>query len=113
MRAEAISRVNLGTLGTEVSFRLARPLCLDHGQNRGASHHTLLSLAVIGCHWLSLAVIGCRARGAAGAPATFRSFLRVCPGPSGRSEEHTSELQSLMRISYAVFCLKHTTNYIS
>src|SRR3546814_5098835 len=28
------------------------------------------------------------------------------PGQSGRSEEHTSELQSLMRISYAVFCLK-------
>src|SRR3546814_4072549 len=27
-------------------------------------------------------------------------------GKSGRSEEHTSELQSLMRISYAVFCLK-------
>src|SRR3546814_12192497 len=26
--------------------------------------------------------------------------------PCGRSEEHTSELQSLMRISYAVFCLK-------
>src|SRR3546814_4332321 len=28
-----------------------------------------------------------------------------------RSEEHTSELQSLMRISYAVFCLKKTNNY--
>src|SRR3546814_6603505 len=27
-------------------------------------------------------------------------------GDDGRSEEHTSELQSLMRISYAVFCLK-------
>src|SRR3546814_9252825 len=27
-------------------------------------------------------------------------------GVAGRSEEHTSELQSLMRISYAVFCLK-------
>src|SRR3546814_7847598 len=27
-------------------------------------------------------------------------------GAIGRSEEHTSELQSLMRISYAVFCLK-------
>src|SRR3546814_1221701 len=27
--------------------------------------------------------------------------------PSGRSEEHTSELQSLMRLSYAVFCLKN------
>src|SRR3546814_3162132 len=33
----------------------------------------------------------------------------LCGSPtasSGRSEEHTSELQSLMRISYAVFCLK-------
>src|SRR3546814_1588133 len=30
---------------------------------------------------------------------------RKC-GAAGRSEEHTSELQSLMRISYAVFCLK-------
>src|SRR3546814_1300397 len=28
----------------------------------------------------------------------------------GRSEEHTSELQSLMRISYAVFCLQKTKN---
>src|SRR3546814_9709249 len=28
------------------------------------------------------------------------------PSCGGRSEEHTSELQSLMRISYAVFCLK-------
>src|SRR3546814_7490077 len=27
-------------------------------------------------------------------------------GPASRSEEHTSELQSLMRLSYAVFCLK-------
>src|SRR3546814_4868114 len=37
--------------------------------------------------------------------------------PGHRSEEHTSELQSLMRISYAVFCLKknntyHKTTYI-
>src|SRR3546814_3569799 len=30
-----------------------------------------------------------------------------------RSEEHTSELQSLMRISYAVFCLNKITSYIS
>src|SRR3546814_4147319 len=38
------------------------------------------------------------------------------PGPVGglggvRSEEHTSELQSLMRISYAVFCLKKKHNH--
>src|SRR3546814_4732914 len=37
--------------------------------------------------------------GPRGAAGTRRSYL-------GRSEEHTSELQSLMRISYAVFCLK-------
>src|SRR3546814_9882316 len=36
--------------------------------------------------------------------------------PFGRSEEHTSELQSLMRTSYAVFCLKkkhHITNKLN
>src|SRR3546814_13806494 len=32
------------------------------------------------------------------------------PGHPFRSEEHTSELQSLMRISYAVFCLKKKKN---
>src|SRR3546814_8425902 len=32
-------------------------------------------------------------------------------GLGGRSEEHTSELQSLMRISYAVFCLKKKTRH--
>src|SRR3546814_9616697 len=32
-------------------------------------------------------------------------------GPALRSEEHTSELQSLMRISYAVFCLKKKKQY--
>src|SRR3546814_9769862 len=36
----------------------------------------------------------------------YRRML-LCAGDMGfRSEEHTSELQSLMRISYAVFCLK-------
>src|SRR3546814_13748239 len=41
-------------------------------------------------------------------PARARLAI-VAPRPTGgrvRSEEHTSELQSLMRISYAVFCLK-------
>src|SRR3546814_1268212 len=33
--------------------------------------------------------------------------------PDSRSEEHTSELQSLMRISYAVFCLKKKNNHHS
>src|SRR3546814_7293845 len=41
-------------------------------------------------------------RAARRAAATRRMAGRA----QGRSEEHTSELQSLMRISYAVFCLK-------
>src|SRR3546814_1079430 len=42
-----------------------------------------------------------------------RHLGRRYGGSSGtnRSEEHTSELQSLMRISYAVFCLKKKTYY--
>src|SRR3546814_6978214 len=51
-------------------------------------------------------------------PLTSDEFVSACrffpivfsagdnPVPLARSEEHTSELQSLMRISYAVFCLK-------
>src|SRR3546814_4447407 len=35
------------------------------------------------------------------------------PWVPGRSEEHTSELQSLMRISYAVFCLKKKNRMLS
>src|SRR3546814_1626630 len=41
----------------------------------------------------------------------LQAAFRPPPGQNddSRSEEHTSELQSLMRISYAVFCLKKTT----
>src|SRR3546814_9302601 len=46
----------------------------------------------------------CRARMNGGPPSTGAWCLAT------RSEEHTSELQSLMRISYAVFCLKKKTN---
>src|SRR3546814_4809348 len=42
-------------------------------------------------------------------PPPHRRPLRPEPQPP-RSEEHTSELQSLMRISYAVFCLKKKKN---
>src|SRR3546814_5117891 len=38
--------------------------------------------------------------------------VELCLAPVGRSEEHTSELQSLMRISYAVFCLKKKTTHV-
>src|SRR3546814_5354277 len=48
-----------------------------------------------------------RARSAQSAPARLISDTAV----QSRSEEHTSELQSLMRISYAVFCLKKENTY--
>src|SRR3546814_2017014 len=52
-----------------------------------------------------------RRRSSAGKPCTATLPLAKVRGcnASARSEEHTSELQSLMRISYAVFCLKKKT----
>src|SRR3546814_4914094 len=44
--------------------------------------------------------------GAFAIPAAIRMAVRSMDFFAGRSEEHTSDLQSLMRISYAVFCLK-------
>src|SRR3546814_9919033 len=43
------------------------------------------------------------------APMFALGLMGMWGGRYGRSEEHTSELQSLMRISYAVFCLKKNT----
>src|SRR3546814_3162919 len=51
------------------------------------------------------------------APSSSVSSSSIGPGKGSatftrsRSEEHTSELQSLMRISYAVFCLKKKKNH--
>src|SRR3546814_7806542 len=42
----------------------------------------------------------------------FWAFAAAALGAALRSEEHTSELQSLMRISYAVFCLKKKNKQI-
>src|SRR3546814_14067767 len=51
-----------------------------------------------------------RARGAiGGCRRRRRRFSSLANLGQARSEEHTSELQSLMRISYAVFCLKKKT----
>src|SRR3546814_6859704 len=44
-----------------------------------------------------------------GSAAAWRSGTTIPLAISRRSEEHTSELQSLMRLSYAVFCVKKQT----
>src|SRR3546814_9596669 len=54
-----------------------------------------------------MAPANARRRMCLGAPAQRASAMPKKPlAIEGRSEEHTSELQSLMRISYAVFCLQ-------
>src|SRR3546814_7936608 len=77
-----------------------------------------LAAATRGLQGREMAEIGLMKAAGAKAVATGRHWiadsgimLRVLQYASalGRSEEHTSELQSLMRISYAVFCLKKKT----
>src|SRR3546814_9065784 len=51
-------------------------------------------------------------RRAAMAPFAVHEHQRLVRRQAARSEEHTSELQSLMRISYAVFCLIRNNNNI-
>src|SRR3546814_20316741 len=61
-----------------------------------------LTFMVVFLHWLTKL-----AKVAAGIGLANR---KPCTVSQPRSEEHTSELQSLMRISYAVFCLKKKKN---
>src|SRR3546814_3285982 len=64
-------------------------------------------LAGFGAHLVVSA--GQAGRAAQELPALAGLFHARFPSVEPRSEEHTSELQSLMRISYAVFCLKKKT----
>src|SRR3546814_5832880 len=77
------------------NFILAIQACdLEAQRARGAPH-------IINFHRLSF-----------GSPSrSTAQHSRSLNWGSYRSEEHTSELQSLMRISYAVFCLKKTQLY--
>src|SRR3546814_10248801 len=78
----------------------------NDGQHRslniGPNVHGLQRLALgNGLHARHEIAVGRRCAGKAGVNEIAVKYL-----PAARSEEHTSELQSLMRISYAVFCLK-------
>src|SRR3546814_3304987 len=90
--AMRLVRIGAGPVaGFDVAYSMARSVCgcaaaaaRSRHQNRFRAHCPALSSCVQAKRTL--------------APAPLP--------PTGRSEEHTSELQSLMRISYAVFCLK-------
>src|SRR3546814_2579436 len=96
-----------------------KPICIRHGFTRNRRAHPGAGKAAR--TWPSFrpagraahaeaprdgaATAGPRAPGGGGEPRHLRHMRR--------SEEHTSELQSLMRISYAVFCLKKKTHNIT
>src|SRR3546814_4697561 len=97
-RRDAVARPRLGRRD-DIPVRARPAPC--RGRGRTSRQGRSLSL-------LSDARRACRdaRRGAGKAPALPRPQPVARPRRRRRSEEHTSELQSLMRISYAVFCLK-------
>src|SRR3546814_3946725 len=92
---------DLGTEPFETGEEFLRPS--DAGESENAT--TAQTRGIFG--------IGMQVRGEDRQPAEIRQRRRGRADHDDRSEEHTSELQSLMRISYAVFCLKKKNNYLS
>src|SRR3546814_8210266 len=97
-----------------LSLRDALPLC-SICRRRGLRAMPWSSL-----RWFSPRLPGLQVSLSRGPPDEHAHADRPDPWPglcqgrdSSRSEEHTSELQSLMRISYAVFCLKKKSNNIN
>src|SRR3546814_6532941 len=132
-RGDDRHRLEPGRLADQLAFQLA--LAFEKEARRPADARSVERLllfveqglesleAVVQHRFVDLVVH--RRGGRAGAARIFEAVRHRVIGPAhdierrleillGRSEEHTSELQSLMRISYAVFCLKkkNTTNTI-
>src|SRR3546814_817021 len=68
-----------------------------YGGYTASDPHDLLNSDVQGAHMMGFSAVGAH---------LVSQYLEQLTCEGVRSEEHTSELQSLMRISYAVFCLK-------
>src|SRR3546814_9318519 len=98
-----------GPAGGDLRERFACPQRNGGGEERQQQFATLHASRA---HYLPSSNSGSAilANSSAGSFETARSYVsKPLSSPSTslvRSEEHTSELQSLMRISYAVFCLK-------
>src|SRR3546814_6225777 len=99
---------------------LKRPItrCRDECGEGGGGHRRFVDPETVDLDAAQRPFLGIEAVGSHSKAAAFDEAHAVerrgggggarC-GFHGRSEEHTSELQSLMRISYAVFCLKKQT----
>src|SRR3546814_7001563 len=88
---------------TIVAQRLRRRMNAGIDAGSGARGRRLVRLNVAAWLLALLALLGAPAAPDRGIAETYRLLVA---GPTTRSEEHTSALQSLMRSSYAVFCLK-------
>src|SRR3546814_3562843 len=127
VRANTAARALLGAhvLGQDVRLAVRHP---DAARRLGESSDsgepvTLIGLGRRDSHWqMQVAAMGSdrrlvhlvdRTRSAAAEKmrVDFVANASLALRTPLRSEEHTSELPSLMRLSYAVFCLKKTTNY--
>src|SRR3546814_6504421 len=87
--------------------RIGTPIAISHAFEAG-----VFSAAVMLMGWISTAAVAAHAVALQLASLTFMVPMGLAQAATVRvrSEEHTSELQSLMRISYAVFCLKKKKN---
>src|SRR3546814_3361601 len=119
MRQAAAHVILLGFFSAYVTTSVAVvPDVVDQGAHRRRARHTTQAsdtVSTLGAIRPEVSTHG----GAAAKRAITRFHARYRCGLDSlqidtrhhtRSEEHTSELQSLMRISYAVFCLKTKTN---
>src|SRR3546814_3574533 len=103
---------------SDLSFR--RNIHLPSGKNAVALQQKNTPLAGLPCR-IDKSAVGYGEKSVHAHPSTplalrvstSRQAMRTATPISTRSEEHTSELQSLMRISYAVFCLKKKITLIS
>src|SRR3546814_3606465 len=109
---QRLAQVGGDVVGILEAYREADHVLADAGRLKLLRGHLLVRGAGRMDHQrLGVADVG-EMRGEAAGLDEFRPCLATAlhaEGNDGRSEEHTSELQSLMRISYAVFCLKNTT----
>src|SRR3546814_1010770 len=96
--AAVVGVAGFGVLLMALSFLLG-----DAIDNLGLA---TLIVAVVALIVAAILYAGARKKMAAANLKPERSIRTMERTPAARSEEHTSELQSLMRISYAVFCLK-------
>src|SRR3546814_980669 len=108
--------MRVASSGRCFSARLRRLLSIAHASTAASrigprivmKPHSMMCL-------LSPLDTGSTGGGGEGCMGTWATIVRAgdADGRYQRSEEHTSELQSLMRIAYAVFCMKNKTNTLS